>query len=58
MPGTGGLFATPRALTDDEVVDLVARFARTAGIVCRAGFDGVQVHAPPTATSSASSSPR
>lgn len=45
VPGTGGLFATPRALTDDEVVDLVARFARTAGIVCRAGFDGVQVHA-------------
>ena len=41
----GAAFAKPRALTAEEIVDLVARFARTARTVVAAGFDGVQIHA-------------
>ena len=37
-------FATPRALTGDEIEDLVERFGRTAGIARAAGFTGVQIH--------------
>lgn len=40
-----GVFATPRALDDDEVSAIIARFGRTAEVARRAGFDGVQVHA-------------
>lgn len=39
-PGT----AKPRALTSDEILELVSRFANTARIVVAAGFDGVQLH--------------
>jgi 2,4-dienoyl-CoA reductase-like NADH-dependent reductase (Old Yellow Enzyme family) len=41
----GGLFGRPRALSDEEIRDVIQRFARTAGVLCQAGFDGVQVHA-------------
>lgn len=44
VPGMAGLFAEPRELTHDEILDIIARWARTAGIVTRAGFDGVQIH--------------
>jgi len=37
-------FPTPRALTDAEVRELIARFGRAAGIVKQAGFSGVQIH--------------
>jgi 2,4-dienoyl-CoA reductase-like NADH-dependent reductase (Old Yellow Enzyme family) len=41
----GPAFARPRALTAEEIVELVDRFARSARVVVDAGFDGVQIHA-------------
>ncbi len=41
----GGLFGKPRALSDEEIRDVIQRFAHTAGVLCQAGFAGVQVHA-------------
>ncbi len=40
----GGFFGRPRALTEPEILDVVERFARAAGIVQQAGFTGVQIH--------------
>ena len=37
-------FATPRALTEPEILDIIARFARSAALAKQAGFTGVQVH--------------
>ncbi len=37
-------FATPRELTDEEIIDIIQRFGRAAGIVKKAGFTGVQIH--------------
>ena len=37
-------FGTPVALTHDEIVDLIARFADAAAIARETGFDGVQLH--------------
>jgi 2,4-dienoyl-CoA reductase-like NADH-dependent reductase (Old Yellow Enzyme family) len=39
-----GNFGRPRAMTEAQIVDVIARFARTAGVLKTAGFDGVQVH--------------
>ncbi|MFK7992050.1 MAG: NADH:flavin oxidoreductase/NADH oxidase family protein [Sandaracinaceae bacterium] len=44
LAGAGPLFATPRALTDAEIESLVARFATTAAVAAKAGFEGVQIH--------------
>jgi 2,4-dienoyl-CoA reductase-like NADH-dependent reductase (Old Yellow Enzyme family) len=41
----GPTFAKPRALTAEEILELIARFASTARTVVEAGFDGVQIHA-------------
>ena len=38
-------FAPPRALTADEVDDIIARFTHAAKVAQEAGFSGVQVHA-------------
>ncbi|MEV6276173.1 nitroreductase family deazaflavin-dependent oxidoreductase [Nocardia sp. NPDC051832] len=34
----------PRALTEDEILDIVRRFGAAARVVEAAGFDGVQIH--------------
>ncbi|WP_410876940.1 NADH:flavin oxidoreductase/NADH oxidase family protein [Nocardia sp. A7] len=44
LPGSAGVFAEPRELTHAEIEDIIARFATTAGILIRAGFDGIQIH--------------
>src|SRR5262249_30331422 len=38
-------FAAPRALTDSEIHDLIARFAESARLAEKAGFSGVELHA-------------
>jgi 2,4-dienoyl-CoA reductase-like NADH-dependent reductase (Old Yellow Enzyme family) len=39
------LFGSSRALTDDEITDLVERFGAAAAMLEQAGFDGVELHA-------------
>ena len=39
-----GNYAKPRALTEPEILDLIARFAEAAAIARDTGFTGVQVH--------------
>lgn len=40
-----GLYVTPRAMTEEEIAEVIARFARSAQICRDAGFAGVQIHA-------------
>ncbi len=42
--GLEASFATPRALEQPEIEALIQRYAKTAGLAQRAGFDGVQIH--------------
>ncbi|NOY68411.1 MAG: NADH:flavin oxidoreductase/NADH oxidase family protein [Deltaproteobacteria bacterium] len=44
-PPLNKFFNPPRALEETEIENLIERFARTAGIVKKAGFTGVQIHA-------------
>jgi 2,4-dienoyl-CoA reductase-like NADH-dependent reductase (Old Yellow Enzyme family) len=37
-------FATPRELHEDEILDIIQRFAESARICEKAGFEGVQLH--------------
>src|SRR5699024_5494501 len=39
-----GVFATPRALTEEEILDIIRRFGNSAAIAKKAGFTGVQIH--------------
>ena len=39
-----GNYCTPRALTEDEILELVRRFAGAAVVARETGFTGVQVH--------------
>lgn len=41
----GGRFGKPRALADDEIRDIIQRFAFVASTAKDAGFTGVQIHA-------------
>lgn len=43
-PALRAAFDKPRALTEPEILAIIARFARAAGIVKKAGFTGVQIH--------------
>lgn len=38
------MFATPRALTEKEIEDIILRFANTARLAKLAGFQGAQIH--------------
>ena len=40
----GGLFAVPRAMTEDDIRIAIADYARVAGVAKATGFTGVQVH--------------
>lgn len=37
-------FDTPREMTEAQILDVIARFAKASGIVKKAGFGGVQIH--------------
>ncbi|MES2909185.1 MAG: NADH:flavin oxidoreductase/NADH oxidase family protein [Pseudomonadota bacterium] len=37
-------FDTPRELAEPEILDIISRFGRAAGVVKQAGFHGVQIH--------------
>ena len=41
----GGQFAPPRALTHEEIVEVIERFSHTAFVAKQTGFSGVQIHA-------------
>ena len=45
IKGFESLFAKPRALTDNEIQDIIQRFTDSAMLAEQAGFDGCQVHA-------------
>lgn len=40
----GAPFPTPKALTHDEVLEIIDRFALASKVCVEAGFDGVQLH--------------
>lgn len=43
-PQLSSAFGVPRALQEEEILDLIARFGRSARVMAEAGFDGVQIH--------------
>lgn len=45
IQGYAHLFAQPRAMSEEDIAEVIARFADTAALAEQAGFDGVQVHA-------------
>lgn len=45
MGAHSGLFTQPKAMTEDEIKDVITRFVTTAVRAEEAGFDGVEVHA-------------
>jgi len=47
VPLTGAMrtaFNKPRALSEIEILDIIAKFSRSAGLAQAAGFSGVQIH--------------
>ena len=45
MPGAEKMFVAARALSGEEVQDMITRFADTAEAAEQAGFEGVEIHA-------------
>ncbi|MCE9599759.1 MAG: NADH:flavin oxidoreductase/NADH oxidase family protein [Spirochaetia bacterium] len=45
LKGFMGLFATPRPLEHEEIVELIGRYATAASVAQKAGFSGVEIHA-------------
>lgn len=44
IPGFEKMFAAPRALEEFEIREIIQRFATSAALAERAGFDGCQIH--------------
>lgn len=44
IPLKSDMFIPPRALTEEEILDIIERFTHTASVLKDAGFDGVQLH--------------
>jgi 2,4-dienoyl-CoA reductase-like NADH-dependent reductase (Old Yellow Enzyme family) len=44
LRGFFGMFARPRALTEAEIEQIIARFATTSAVARAAGFAGVEIH--------------
>ena len=44
MGGFSKMFATPKAMTEDDIQDVIKRFATSARLAEQAGFTGVQIH--------------
>ncbi|MEM7288990.1 MAG: NADH:flavin oxidoreductase/NADH oxidase family protein [Pseudomonadota bacterium] len=45
IPGLSKAFSQPRALEENEIQDIITRFATSAALAEEAGFTGVQIHA-------------
>ena len=43
-PALATTFGTPRELREDEIIDIIQRFAISARICEKAGFEGIQLH--------------
>ncbi len=43
-PMLATMFGTPRELREDEILDIIQRFAKAASICEKAGFEGIQLH--------------
>lgn len=45
IPLASDMFIPPRELTEAEILDIIARFIKTAEVLGKAGFTGIQLHA-------------
>jgi len=45
LGGFSKMFAKPKAMTEDDIQDVIQRFATSARLAEQAGFTGVQIHA-------------
>ncbi|MGH8404786.1 MAG: NADH:flavin oxidoreductase/NADH oxidase family protein, partial [Pseudomonas sp.] len=45
LGGFSKMFAQPKAMTEDDIQDVISRFATSARLAEKAGFSGTQIHA-------------